>query len=114
MLKTSPRKAIEGARDTVVLEVKQCIKGKLKKKEIIKIYYHLLWEDTEEWILEDPKFLLGKDYLVFTTTSVRHETVNRTEYKLTDRWLSVQKPHPTLIKEIRERKQNKAIDSDKK
>jgi hypothetical protein len=105
VLKTSPRKAIEGARDTVVLEVKECLKGNLKKKQKVEIYYHLLWKDATKWVLEDRKFEMDKEYLVFTTSSYSdHE--KKTKYELTDRWLSVQKLHPKLIEEIK-RKHNK-------
>jgi len=111
VLKTSPRKAIEGARDTVVLEVKECLKGDLKKKQKVEIYYHLLWKDTTKWILEDKKFETQKEYVVFTTSSYSdHE--KKTRYELTDRWLSVQKSHPKLIEEIKT-KHNKPLKSDR-
>ena len=111
VLKTSPRKAVEGARDTVVLEVKECLKGDLKKKQKVEIYYHLLWKDTTKWILEDKKFETQKEYVVFTTSSYSDHK-KKTRYELTDRWLSVQKSHPKLIEEIRT-KHNKPLKSDR-
>lgn len=100
VMKTSPTIAIEGARDTVILQVKNSLKGNLKKGQRIEIYYHLLWKDTTKWILEDKKFEAGKEYVIFTY-SYFSDNDKKTKYELTDRWLSVQKPHPKLIEEIR-------------
>lgn len=110
VLKTFPTKAIEGARDTVVLQVEDSLKGDLKKGQRIEIYYHLLWKDTTKWILEDKKFEVGKEYVIFTY-SYFSEHEKKTKYELTDRWLSVQKPHPKLIEEIKT-KHNQRIKSD--
>lgn len=102
VLKTSPRNAIEGARDTVVVEVEQCLKGNLKKEQKVGIYYHLLWIDTAKLILEDKKFETDKEYVLFTTSAYSDHD-KKTKYELTDRWLSVQKPHPRLIEEIKKK-----------
>ena len=111
VLETSPIKAIEGARDTVVLQVEDSLKGDLKKGQKIEIYYHLLWKDTTKWILEDEKFEVGKEYVIFTY-SFFSDHDKKTKYELTDRWLSVQKPHPKLVEEIK-KKHDQRIKSDR-
>src|SRR5258708_32804206 len=60
VLDTKPCKAIEGARDTAKVKVIRTLKGPLKPDEEIGVYYHLLWIDTKNWVLEKPKFEKGK------------------------------------------------------
>jgi hypothetical protein len=46
------------------------LKGQLKPDEEIGVYYHLLWVDTEKWVLEKPKFEKGKRYTIFLVNSM--------------------------------------------
>jgi len=92
VLDTKPRKAIEGARDTVQLKVIRALKGPLRKGDEVGVYYHLLWADTEKWVLEKPKFEKGKRYTVFLVKS--------DGYTLTDQWLAVLPEHPDLDKDV--------------
>ncbi|HEV3083219.1 MAG TPA: hypothetical protein VGY66_25765, partial [Gemmataceae bacterium] len=62
VLDTKPRKAIEGARDTAQLKAIRALKGPLRTGDEVGVYYHLLWVDTEKWVLEKPKFEKGKRY----------------------------------------------------
>ena len=95
VLDTQPRRAIEGARDTVKLKVIRTLKGPLQPGEEIGVYYHLLWVDTEKWILEKPKFEKGKRYTVFLSRSG-----GISGYELTDQWLAVLPDHPALDKDV--------------
>lgn len=92
VLDTKPRKAKEGARDTAQLKVIRALKGPLGPGDEVGVYYHLLWVDTEKWVLEAPKFEKGKRYTVFL--------VNSQGYTLTDQWLAVLPEHPQLDKEV--------------
>ncbi len=92
VLDTNPRKAIEGARDTVRLKVIRTLKGPLEPGDKVGVYYHLLWVDTEKWVLEKPKFEKGKNCTVFL--------VNSNGYTLTDQWLAVLPEHPHLDKDV--------------
>ena len=92
VLDTNPRKAIEGARDTVQLKVVRTLKGRLEPGQQIGVYYHLLWVDTEKRILEKSKFEKGKHYTVFLIKS--------NGYTLTDQWLAVLPKHPRLAMDV--------------
>jgi hypothetical protein len=92
VLDTKPRKAIEGARDTAQLKVIRALKGPLGPGDEVGVYYHLLWVDTEKWVLEKPKFEKGKRYTVFLVKS--------DDYTLTDQWLAVLPEHPDLDKDV--------------
>jgi len=92
VLDTKPCKAIEGARDTGRFMVMRALKGPLGPGDEVGIYYHLLWVDTEKWVLEKPKFEKGKRYTVFLVKS--------DGYTLTDQWLAVLPEHPALDKDV--------------
>jgi len=92
VLNTQPRKAIEGARDTAQFKIIRTLKGPLQPGDEVGVYYHLLWVDTEKWILEQPKFEKGKRYTV--------SLVKSDGYTLTDQWLAVLPEHPHLDKDI--------------
>jgi hypothetical protein len=92
VLESKPSKAIEGARDTAQMKVIRTLKGPLQPGDKIGVYYHLLWVDTDKWILEKPKFEKGKSYTVFL--------VNSDGYTLTDQWLAVLPEHPQLDKDV--------------
>ncbi|MHB9134717.1 MAG: hypothetical protein ACYDBB_26900 [Armatimonadota bacterium] len=100
---TCPRIAIEGARDSVKLQILQPLKGFLKKDAMVSVYYHLLWVTTDPCEIEPPKFVMGKEYIVFLTATY-HGGFTITDffllYELTDQWLSVQPSHPQLIEMI--------------
>lgn len=101
VLSTNPRKALEGARDTVQLKVRQRLKGRLSKGQKIGVYYHLLWVDTTTWKLEPKKFVKGKSYVVFLkATTVRDGDRTHVEYALSDRWFGVAPDHPQLVKTV--------------
>lgn len=101
VLSTNPRKALEGARDTVQLKVRQSLKGRLSKGQKIGVYYHLLWVDTATWKLEPKKFVTGKSYVVFLkATTVRDGEITHVEYALSDRWFGVAPDHPQLVKAV--------------
>jgi hypothetical protein len=92
VLDSKPCKAIEGARDTAQFKVVRTLKGPLQPGDKIGVYYHLLWVDTEKWVLEKPKFEKGNRYTVFL--------VKGQEYTLTDQWLAVLPEHPSLDKDV--------------
>jgi hypothetical protein len=92
VLDSKPSKAIEGARDTAQFKVVRTLKGPLQPSDKIGVYYHLLWVDTEKWVLEKPKFEKGKRYTVFL--------VKGQEYSLTDQWLAVVPEHPALDRDV--------------
>ena len=97
VVNTKPRKAIEGARDTVELRVLRTIKGGLTVEQAIEVYYRLLWADTDKRVLETPKFQKASHYAVFLKTSTLVDGEKRTvEYRLTAPWLSVQSANPEL------------------
>ena len=100
---TNPRKAVEGARDTVMLRVVRSLKGPRKEGDVIPLYYHLLWVDADTLELEPNKFEKGNNYLVFlkSQTVMGENEKQFLRYELTDQWLSVQPVHPDLEKEIR-------------
>lgn len=102
VLDTNPRRAIEGARDTVRLKVVRALLGRLASDETFDVYYHLLWVDERGEVLEPPKFEKGKRYVVFLRSHVEdrgEEEGKRVVYELTDPWLSVQPDHVGLVKE---------------
>jgi hypothetical protein len=92
VLDTKPSKAIEGARDTARLKVVRALKGPLGPGDEVGVYYHLLWADTDKWVLEQPKFEKGKRYTVFVVKS--------DGYTLTDQWLAVLPEHPGLDRDV--------------
>ena len=92
VLDSKPRKAIEGARDTAQFKVVRTLKGPLQPGDKIGVYYHLLWIDTEKWVLEKPKFEKGHRYTVFLVKSQG--------YTLADQWLAVLPEHPDLDKDV--------------
>lgn len=92
VLESTPRKAIEGARDTAQLKVVRTLKGPLQPGDKIGVYYHLLWVDTEKWTLEKPRFDKSKCYTVFLVKS--------DGYTLADQWLAVLPEHPQLDKDV--------------
>ena len=101
VVSTNPRKAIEGARDTVVLQVVRTLKGSSKQGETVSVYYHLHWLDTKTWELEPKKFEIGKECVVFLKSHrLISGSTSTLEYELTDQWLSVQGIHPHLEKSI--------------
>jgi RNA polymerase sigma factor (sigma-70 family) len=89
VLETNPRRAMEGARDTVKLKVIRTLLGRPTAGETLGVYYHLLWSDEKGEILESPKFVKGKRYVIFLNS-----------LQLTDRWLSVLPDHVDLVKEV--------------
>lgn len=102
VLETNPRRAIEGARDTVRLKVARTLHGPLASDAIIEVYYHLLWADEQGTVLEPLKFEKGKRYVVFLKSHVDNrgeEEGKRVVYELADQWLSVQPDHVGLVKE---------------
>jgi RNA polymerase sigma factor (sigma-70 family) len=86
---TNPRRAMEGARDTVKLKVIRSLLGRPTAGETLGVYYHLLWSDEKGEILESPKFTKGKRYVIFLNS-----------HQLTDPWLSVLPDHVDLVKEV--------------
>jgi hypothetical protein len=92
VLDSKPYRAIEGARDTAQFKVVRTLKGPLNPGDEIGVYYHLLWVDTEKWVLEKPKFEKGKRYTVFL--------VKGQGYTLTDQWLAVLPEHPSLDADV--------------
>jgi hypothetical protein len=71
VLETNPRKAIEGARDTVRLKLVDVLMG-LVAGDTLDLYYHLLWKDQQSTTLEPPKFEKGKRYIVHHLSAVSH------------------------------------------
>ena len=67
VLETNPRRAIEGARDTVKLRVTRSLLGRLAAGDELGVYYHLLWQDEDSTVLESPKFERGSRYLIFSS-----------------------------------------------
>lgn len=96
VLETSPRKAIEGARDTATFKVVRTLKGPLQPGDEAGVYYHLLWIDTEKWILEPPKFEKGKRYTIFLVK----DSLTDHHYTLADQWQAVLPNHPALDKDV--------------
>jgi hypothetical protein len=92
VLDSKPHRAVEGARDTAQFKVVRPLKGPLQPGDKIGVYYHLLWADTEKWVLEKPKFEKGNRYTVFL--------VKGQGYTLTDQWLAVLPEHPDLDKDV--------------
>jgi hypothetical protein len=92
VLDSKPSKAPEGARDTARFKVIRTLKGPLQPGDEIGVYYHLLWVDTEKWLLEKPKFEKGKRCTVFLVKSGG--------YTLTDQWLAVCPEHPRLDEDV--------------
>ena len=89
VLETAPRKAAEGARDTVKLKVVRTLLGRAAADDILGVYYHLLWADEKRRILEAPKFEKGKRYVVFLRSG-----------ELTDQWLAIQPDNARLTEEV--------------
>jgi hypothetical protein len=101
VLETNPSKAMEGARDTVKLKVVRTLLGRPVVGDVLGVYYHLLWSDEKGEVLESPKFLKGKRYVVFLQSHrSRTPEGERVEYQLTDQWLSVLPDHVHLVKEV--------------
>ena len=48
VLETSPRRAVEGARDTVKLKVVRSLLGRPTAGDSLGVYYHLLWKTDEQ------------------------------------------------------------------
>jgi hypothetical protein len=96
ILDTNPSKAMEGARDTAKFKVVRTLKGPLKPDDEADVYYHLLWTNTEKWILEPPKFEKGKRYTLFLTK----DGSRKLHYTLADQWLAVAQDHPEFDKDI--------------
>jgi hypothetical protein len=101
VLKTSPQRAMEGARDTVRLKVVRTLLGSTAADDTLDVYYHLLWADPQAHILEPKRFEKGRRYLVFLKSYVddRGKDGKRVAYKPVDQWLWVQPAHPPLIRE---------------
>jgi hypothetical protein len=89
VLETNPRKAIEGARDTVKLKVVRTLLGRPAPGDTLGVYYHLLWSDEKMEVLEPPKFVQGRRYLIFLRNN-----------ELTDPWLAVLPDNVHLTKEV--------------
>jgi hypothetical protein len=101
VVETNPTKAVEGARDTVKLKVIRTLLGRPAAGDTIGVYYHLLWSDEKREILESPKFIKGKRYVIFLGSHLsRRPDGERIEYELTDRWLSVLPDHVDLVEEV--------------
>jgi hypothetical protein len=101
VVETNPRRAIEGARDTVKLKVIRPLLGRSTAGDTIGVYYHLLWSDEKRKILESPKFIKGKRYVIFLRSHLsRRPDGEQIEFELTDRWLSVLPDHVDLVGEV--------------
>ena len=87
---TNPRRAMEGARDTVKLKVVKTLLGRPAPGETLGVYYHLVWTDEKAETLERVKFEKGQRYVVFLKSHV----------ELTDPWLAVLQDRPALVQEI--------------
>lgn len=101
VLDTSPRRAIEGARDTVKLKVVRSLLGRLAADDEIGVYYHLLWRDEAGTVLEPPRFDRGKRYVVFLKSHPAGPAGGpyRQVYEPTDQWLWVQPDNARLVKD---------------
>ncbi|VTR93453.1 unnamed protein product [Gemmata massiliana] len=102
VLETTPRRAIEGARDTARFKIVRSLAGRLAPGDTFAMYYHLLWIDEKNEVLEPPKFVKGQRYLLFLKSHQEDRGGNegkRWVYELTDQWLSVQADHARLVKE---------------
>jgi hypothetical protein len=99
---TNPRKAEEGARDTVKLKVVRTMLGLSVPGDTLGVYYHLSWADEKAETLELPKFEKGLRYVVFLTSHIwdHREEGKRVVYDLTDPWLAVLHDRPALVSEI--------------
>ena len=99
---TNPRKAMEGARDTVKLKVVKTLLGRPAPGETLGVYYHLVWTDEKAMILERVKFEKGQRYVVFLKSHVedRGAEGKRVAYELTDPWLAVLQDREWLVPEI--------------
>ncbi len=101
VLETNPRKAIEGARDTVKLKVVDVLMGRPAVGETLDLYYHLLWTDMQSMTLEPPKFEKGKRYIIFLRSHIaRGPDYWKVEYELADQWLAVMPPDPNRLAEV--------------
>lgn len=102
VLETSPRRAVEGARDTVKLKVVHSLLGRPVAGDTLGVYYHLLWKTDEEGgELEPLKFEKGKRYVIFLRSQLaRRPDGEKVEYELTDRWLAVLPDNVSLVKEV--------------
>jgi hypothetical protein len=101
VLETKPRQAIEGARDTVQLKVVRSLKGAMSPGNKFGVYYHLLWVDAQQMILEKPKFEQGKEYVVFLKSHVQTSGDERkVVYELADQWFAVVPRNESLEKEL--------------
>lgn len=102
VLKTNPRRAMEGARDTVQLKVARALLGHLVPGKQFGVYYHLVWADEKKFVLEPPKFEKGRRYVVFLRSywSDRGAEGKQIEYELMDQWLAVLPDRPALVRDI--------------
>jgi hypothetical protein len=101
VVETAPRRAIEGARDTVKLNVVDVLMGRPIAGETLGLYYHLLWAGTQPMTLEPPKFEKGKRYVIFLRSHVLIGFGKRTvEYELADQWLAVLPADPHRLAEV--------------
>jgi hypothetical protein len=101
VLETKPRKAIEGARDTVRLKVVRSLKGAMPAGTKFGVYYHLLWVDEQQMILEKPKFEQGKEYVVFLKSHLEtREDERKVVYELADQWFAVFPRNEALEREL--------------
>ena len=101
VLETKPRKAIEGARDTVRLKVVRSLKGAMPAGTKFGVYYHLLWVDAQQMTLEKPKFEQGKEYVVFLKSHAETSGDERKiVYELTDQWFAVFPRNEAMEKEL--------------
>jgi hypothetical protein len=102
VMDTDPRKAMEGARDTVKLKVVKTLLGLREPGDTVGVYYHLLWTDEKETTLEKVKFEKGLRYVVFLKSHIfdRGAEGKRVEYELTDPWLAVLQDRQWLAPEI--------------
>jgi hypothetical protein len=89
VLETNPTKAMEGARDTVKLKVVRTLLGRPAPGDTLGVYYHLLWSDEKRQVLEPPKFVQGRRYLIFLRNN-----------ELTDLWLAVLPDNVDLTEEV--------------
>lgn len=104
IISSSPRKAIEGARDNAMVQVTRKLKGPLNQGDRISVYYHLLVSDAKTGELEPKKFEVGKEYIVFIKSyrlaNAPSPISEVTIRELTDQWLGVQRMQDQLEKAV--------------
>lgn len=62
VIKTDPREAIEGGRDTAELRIVETLKGGLPVHKTVPLYYHLHYRQDED---HKPTFILKHRYIIF-------------------------------------------------